>query len=1208
MFSRLMAKWRRSRSAPADRRLPEAVCQPLEGRVLLAHTIFVDVNSPGPTRDGTAWGNAYGDLQLALGAAVSGNTIRVADGTYKPTAGTDRTISFQLKTGVGIYGGYAGYGAADADARDVAANVSVLSGDIGLAGDKNDNSYHVVVGSGTDGTALLDGFTITCGNAIKGSWSTYAGGGIYDVAGCPTIRDCTFSENTASSGGGMYNASSSKPKLVNCTFSGNSAAYGGGIYNSDSLPVLTNCKLIGNSASRCGGGMYNSGSSSTLINCAFSGNLAGQDGGGMFNDGDSSPGLTNCTFSGNSAGQGGAIYNGIYGASPKLTNCVVWDSGDTPICNTSNTPVITYSDIQGGWTGVGNINIDPLFVRSPSPGADDIWGSTDDDYGDLRLSADSPAAEAGNNLAPGLIGIASDLNGRSRFQGIPTTSATGAGAELIVDMGAYEAEPALAANAGEPQIVAQGGSVTLRGRGASDVAGDLQYAWEWTGDGKFDDATGNCPVFSSIGWPVSTVTIGLRVTDAASRSIVSTTTVTVLPVVFHVDDSAAGSNDGTSWNNAFTSLVTALNHAVAGQEIHVAGGIYKPTLATDRSVSFALKNGVALMGGYAGAGAANSDMRDIVRYRTVLSGDIGVAGDNSDNSYHVVVGSGTDGTAALDGFTISAGNASEDAPYDAGGGMFNDSGSPTVSNCTFSRNSADNSGGGMYNSNSSLTLINCAFDENTTAFGNGGAMYNDNSSTHLSGCAFTANRANDQIVVSDAGWYCGGAICNIGSSAHASMTAINCTFTANSTIGTGGGILNMSSALTLANCAFVANRTGSIAFEAGTGGSLLSSDGLLIVTNCTFAFNTTIGLGTFAYIVGSYDAELTTELTNCIFWGNSGSRGNSIWDWLDVSNLTIAYSDVQGGFNGVGNIDTDPLFVRNPSSGRDGKWGTIDDDRGDLRLRSESPCLGAGSNTAVPAGIITDLAGRPRIMGVPDGGRSGAVVDMGAYEAVTVSIGNASVIEGKSGTRTMAFVVSLSAACSDVVWVRYATADGTAVLDSDYLADDRSVTFLPGETRKTIRVVVKGDRTIEPNETIKVNITHAMNAAIADGQGIGTIINDDLAPVPRISVTAVRSAAEIRSGQMATVRFGSVHVGDMVPSRMFRVTNTGTSKLVLGKLSTPDGYHVLDGLVATLGPGESDVFTIKLLTKKAGMHAGLVSFGTNTAGNMFRFAISGTVR
>ena len=84
MFSGLMAKWSRGRSMEAGQQLRAAVCQPLEERLLLSRTIYVDVHSPGPTRNGTSWGHAYADLQLALGAAVPGDTIKVADGTYKP--------------------------------------------------------------------------------------------------------------------------------------------------------------------------------------------------------------------------------------------------------------------------------------------------------------------------------------------------------------------------------------------------------------------------------------------------------------------------------------------------------------------------------------------------------------------------------------------------------------------------------------------------------------------------------------------------------------------------------------------------------------------------------------------------------------------------------------------------------------------------------------------------------------------------------------------------------------------------------------------------------------------------------------------------------------------------------------------------------------------------------------------------------------------
>jgi hypothetical protein len=95
-----------------------------------------------------SWGNAC-TLQYALGLAVSGDEVWVSAGTYHPTSGTDRTISFVLISGVGVYGGFNGTESARQD-RDPSANVTILSGDIGTIGNSADNSYHVVTGSGTD--------------------------------------------------------------------------------------------------------------------------------------------------------------------------------------------------------------------------------------------------------------------------------------------------------------------------------------------------------------------------------------------------------------------------------------------------------------------------------------------------------------------------------------------------------------------------------------------------------------------------------------------------------------------------------------------------------------------------------------------------------------------------------------------------------------------------------------------------------------------------------------------------------------------------------------------------------------------------------------------------------------------------------------------------------------------------------------------------
>jgi hypothetical protein len=110
----------------------------------------------------------------------------------------------------------------------------------------------------------------------------------------------------------------------------------------------------------------------------------------------------------------------------------------------------------------------------------------------------------------------------------------------------------------------------------------------------------------------------------------------------------------------------------------------------------------------------------------------------------------------------------------------------------------------------------------------------------------------------------------------------------------------------------------------------------------------------------------------------------------------------------------------------------------------------------------------------------------------TISIGDASVVEGNSGSRNMTFTVNLSAASNQTVRVNYATANGTArTSDNDYVSNSGTVTFSPGQTNKTITVAIKGDKKQESNEQFFVNLSGASGAQIDDGQGLGTILNDD---------------------------------------------------------------------------------------------------------------------
>jgi len=361
------------------------ICEVARGK-----TIYVDADAAGPNT-GTTWADAYNFLQDALADANSSQKpveIRVAQGVYKPDRsaaepnGTgDREATFRLISGVTLKGGYAGSGEPDPNARDIALYETILSGD--LLGDDNDvpassiwtgfadNCYHVVTGSGTDQSALMDSFVITRGSAMSSESMPYpfdpnkCGGGMFISNGSATIKNCTFTRNIASYGGGMY-ALFSNPVLVKCIFSENvsyptTGGYsGGGMVNDQSGGSLDGCSFVRNITRGSGGGMMNcKGSNPMVANCTFTANSADGTGGGMYNDG-SNPTFVNCTFTENTAGfGGGAIVSG--GSSPRITNCVISGNsgahmgGGILVWGCGDEPVISDCIIRGNraWQGAG---------------------------------------------------------------------------------------------------------------------------------------------------------------------------------------------------------------------------------------------------------------------------------------------------------------------------------------------------------------------------------------------------------------------------------------------------------------------------------------------------------------------------------------------------------------------------------------------------------------------------------------------------------------------------------------------------------------------------------------------------------------------------------------------------------------------------------------------------------------------------------------
>jgi len=401
--------------------------------------------------DGTSQDKAFRTIQAAIDAASKNDEIWLKKGTYELSSPVN------VDKAVAIYGGFTG-GETQRDQRDYSSNVTTLDG--------QGSVYHCFY---ITADATLDGLTITGGNA-NGSSPDHVGGGIYIYQSSPSITNCIISENSAEYGGGIYNRESS-PIIKNCIFTGNSAiSNGGGIENYKLSPTIDNCTISENNSTKLGGGIYNYQSSPTITNCSFTANTS-KYGGGIFNDAESSsnikkcsftgnsatasgggmyidtssPALTNCSLSDNRATHGGAIYNdnssssivncslseniatsyggGIgnnHSSTPTITNCILWanTAPDGPeIYNyDTSSPIVTYCNIQGGYTGEGNINADPFFV--------------DPSNNDLHLKATSPCIDKGNNSALGIPDTDYEDNPRI-FDGDDDGTA-------IVDMGAEE--------------------------------------------------------------------------------------------------------------------------------------------------------------------------------------------------------------------------------------------------------------------------------------------------------------------------------------------------------------------------------------------------------------------------------------------------------------------------------------------------------------------------------------------------------------------------------------------------------------------------------------------------------------------------------------------------------------------------------------------------------------------------------------------------
>ncbi len=331
----------------------------------------------------------YPTIQEAIDAAMDGDEVEVDPGTY------NETIDF-LGKAITVY---------STDGPDVTIIDAQGFGRV------------ITCDSGEGPDTVIEGFTITGGDAVNG-------GGMGNFSGSsPIVVNCRFIANCAILGGGMANFGGGSPLIMGCWFVANEGSGTSGMHNGVSSPIVVNCNFIDNDF---GPAMGNAGSSAIVAGCLFVDNFGGAMScvGGL-------PIVANCTLTQN----GGGIT--IFG-SPTITNCILWGNFPGEIVVNSGEPVVNYSCIQDGWAGAGsnNIDADPMFV--------------DPDNGDFRLSSGSPCIDAGNNWGVPIDendfdedGVLCelfpvDLDGNPRFNADEADFDPSCGVPVVVDMGAYE--------------------------------------------------------------------------------------------------------------------------------------------------------------------------------------------------------------------------------------------------------------------------------------------------------------------------------------------------------------------------------------------------------------------------------------------------------------------------------------------------------------------------------------------------------------------------------------------------------------------------------------------------------------------------------------------------------------------------------------------------------------------------------------------------
>ncbi|NII27912.1 T9SS type A sorting domain-containing protein [Pseudoflavitalea sp. X16] len=961
--------------------------------------------------NGTSWANAYTNLQTAINACTSGDSLFVMKGTYQPASNT----SYVMKNGVKIYGGFAGTETSLAQRILSTINKSILKG--------NNRSIINNTGKNLDNSTELDGFTLTAGGG-----ASYNGGAINMDNSSGVIRNCIFNSNTGLNGGAVYSTAGAMYSLVNCVFSSNSAAEGGALYNDNyAEPRIYNCTFLKNTSTVNGGALYCEESLGTIINCIFWQNESQGVSQDIFNyNNDDWNFVENCYSSTNIGG----------------TNCIV--SSNNPFADSDNP---AGSDGIAGTSDDGlRLAIGSTAVNAGSTTNISSWLLPEKDLLDFtRITAGTidigayefplPEPDAG-----GIVYIDSSQVNTTIANGKSWSTATAdlslalyaarinpAVQQLWVAKGTYQplsgqsfsmvegkkivggfagTETALAQRnlAAQKNSILKGNNSRVIDNGSNSLTtASLLDGFIITGGGMSNNASsptisnciftgndmyfgggmyngGSSPVIRNCIFANNTGGYGAAIQNDGSSPVITNCTfagnnATAMGGALHLSGSAAKVTNCVFWNNT----------APAGADINI--------MSTDgNSITYCYtQNAFAGAGNIQGAGNPFSNA-------VSPAGADGIWQTADDGLSLLVVSTAINGgTPSIAGLGLPANDIREKARVsgiaidmgayeytipdpDAAGIIYIDSSkvnSTVADGKSWSTATADLPAALLAaRQNSAIKqlwiakgtyqpLAGTSFSmvEGLKIYGGFAATETALSQRNLAALQQSILKGNTNRVIDNtsnltmASLLDGFIITGGGMSNHpSSPTVSNCIFTGNDMY-FGGGMYNGGSNPVIRNCIF-ANNTG------GYGAAIQNDGSSPVITNCTFSGNAATAMGGALHLSGS-----AAKVTNCVFWNNTAPAGADI-NIMNTDGNTITHCYTQTSFAGNITGATNPFVNSASPAGADGTWRTTDDG---LRLLAGSTAINAGTTDTAGLGLpLVDILGIPRIYG--------AAIDAGVYE------------------------------------------------------------------------------------------------------------------------------------------------------------------------------------------------------------------------------------